>query len=295
MGRVTAINPGELRRLLSAHGLRPSRALGQHFLADPNTARRIVTLAGVGPGDRVLEIGPGVGSLTVALAGAGALVTALELDRHLIPVLDDALGRAGVASSVQVVQGDALTVDLDGLLGGVPHVMVSNLPYNVAVPIVMRMLGEAPVVSRMLVMVQREVGDRLAAGPGTKDYGSVSVRVGYYATARRVGLVPPTVFLPPPKVDSSLVELVRHLHPPVDVPSVDGLFSLVRAGFSQRRKMLRRVLRSELGDRTDAVLAAAGIDPAARAETLDLATWAALARVVAADVAPDPTSGGRGR
>lgn len=283
MGHVTAINPGELRSLLGAHGLRPSRALGQHFLADPNTARRIVTLAGVGPGDHVLEIGPGVGSLTVALAGVGARVTALELDRHLLPVLDDALGRAGVASAVQVVHGDALAVDLDALLGGRPHVMVSNLPYNVAVPIVMRVLVEAHDVQRMLVMVQREVGDRLAAGPGTKDYGSVSVRVGYYAAARRVGLVPPTVFLPPPKVDSALVELVRHPRPPVDVPSVDAMFSLVRAGFSQRRKMLRRVLRSELGDRTDATLVAAGIDPAARAETLDLATWAALARAAAGD------------
>jgi 16S rRNA (adenine1518-N6/adenine1519-N6)-dimethyltransferase len=292
MGRVTAINPGELRRLLSEHGLRPSRALGQHFLADPNTARRIVTLAGVGPGDCVLEVGPGVGSLTVALAAAGARVTALELDRHLIPVLDDALARAGVGSSVQVVHGDALEVDLDVLLGGSPHVMVSNLPYNVAVPIVMRMLGDVPAVARMLVMVQREVGDRLAAGPGTKDYGSVSVRVGYYAAARRVGLVPPTVFLPPPKVDSALVELIRHPRPPVDVPSVDGLFALVRAGFSQRRKMLRRVLRSELGDRTDTTLAAAGIDPAARAETLDLATWAALARAAAAEDLQEPTSGG---
>jgi 16S rRNA (adenine1518-N6/adenine1519-N6)-dimethyltransferase len=292
MDRVTAINPGELRRLLSAHGLRPSRALGQHFLADANTARRIVALAGVGPDDHVLEVGPGVGSLTVALAGAGARVTALELDRHLLPVLDDALDRAGVASSVQVVQGDALTVDFDALLRGERHVMVSNLPYNVAVPIVMRMLGEVPAVQRMLVMVQREVGDRLAAEPGTKDYGSVSVRVGYYASARRAGLVPPTVFLPPPKVESALVELVRRPRPPVDVPSVDDLFALVRAGFSQRRKMLRRVLRTELGDRTDAVLVAAGIDPAARAETLDLATWAALARAVAATDPPDAAPAG---
>jgi 16S rRNA (adenine1518-N6/adenine1519-N6)-dimethyltransferase len=294
MGRVTAINPGELRRLLGAHGLRPSRALGQHFLADPNTARRIAALARVGPGDHVLEIGPGVGSLTAALVGAGARVTALELDRHLLPVLDDALDRAGASASVRVVPGDALSVDLDALLGGIPHVMVSNLPYNVAVPIVMRVLVEAPTIPRMLVMVQREVGDRLAAGPGTKDYGSVSVRVGYYATARRVGLVAPTVFFPPPKVDSALVELVRHPDPPVDVPSVEQLFALVRAGFAQRRKMLRRVLRTELGDRTEPALAAAGIDPAARAETLDLATWAALARAVAADDLPHPTADGGG-
>jgi 16S rRNA (adenine1518-N6/adenine1519-N6)-dimethyltransferase len=293
MGRVTAINPGELRRLLGDHGLRPSRALGQHFLADPNTARRIAALAGIKPGDRVLEIGPGVGSLTVALVDAGAQVTALELDRHLLPVLDDALDRAGVAGSVEVVAGDALTVDFDALLGATPHAMVSNLPYNVAVPIVMRVLDDVPAIRRLLVMVQREVGDRLVAGPGTKDYGSVSVRVAYHAVARRVGLVPPTVFLPPPKVDSALVELVRHPRPPVDVPSVEQLFALVRAGFSQRRKMLRRVLRTELGDRTEPALAAAGIDPAARAETLDLATWAALARAVAA--VPDSRPDAEGR
>jgi 16S rRNA (adenine1518-N6/adenine1519-N6)-dimethyltransferase len=134
MAGVSALNPAELRGLLAAHGLRPSRALGQHFLSDPNTARRIVALADVSDGDRVLEIGPGVGSLTVALAAVGARVTALELDRHLVPVLDDALTRAGVAGNVRVERGDALTVDLDALLGGEPHSMVSNLPYNVAVP-----------------------------------------------------------------------------------------------------------------------------------------------------------------
>jgi 16S rRNA (adenine1518-N6/adenine1519-N6)-dimethyltransferase len=147
----------------------------------------------------------------------------------------------------------------------------------------MRLLEHAPTVTRMLVMVQKEVGDRLAAGPGTKVYGSVSVRVGYFATARRVGVVPPTVFLPPPKVESALVSLVRHERPPVEVGSPELLFSLVRAGFAQRRKMLRRALRVELGEAADASLVAAGIDPAARAESLDLAAWASLARAVEAD------------
>ncbi|HZJ25889.1 MAG TPA: 16S rRNA (adenine(1518)-N(6)/adenine(1519)-N(6))-dimethyltransferase RsmA [Acidimicrobiia bacterium] len=275
---MKALTPTQLRDVLSEHGFRPTKALGQHFLADPNTARRIVDLAGITPGARVLEIGPGAGSLTVALAGAGAEVTALELDRHLLPVLADVLVRSGVEEQVTVVQADALTADFGAVLGGRPHALVANLPYNVAVPIIMRIFGGDAPIDRALVMVQREAADRLVAVPGTKDYGSVSVRLAYLATARRVGLVPPTVFLPPPKVDSALVELVRRAVPPVEVPARDLLFALVRQGFAQRRKMLRRALRSYLGDRTGEVLASAGIDPTARAESLDLGDWAALAR-----------------
>jgi 16S rRNA (adenine1518-N6/adenine1519-N6)-dimethyltransferase len=226
----------------------------------------------------VLEIGPGAGSLTVELVASGARVTALELDRHLVPVLDDVLERRGIADRVRVECGDALTTDLAALLAGEPHAMVSNLPYNVAVPIVMRVLESVPLVPRLVVMVQREVADRLVAAPGGKEYGAVSVRVAYHAAARRVGVVPASVFLPPPRVDSALVEIVRHLVPPVVVASPDLLFALVRAGFAQRRKMLRRALRTELGDSTEPALAAAGIAPTARAESLDLETWAALAR-----------------
>jgi 16S rRNA (adenine1518-N6/adenine1519-N6)-dimethyltransferase len=275
---VTALTATALRVLLDEHGVGPSRALGQHFLADPNTARRIVRLAGVTTGERVLEIGPGAGSLTVELVASGARVTALELDRHLVPVLDDVLERRGIADRVRVECGDALTTDLAALLAGEPHAMVSNLPYNVAVPIVMRVLESVPLVPRLVVMVQREVADRLVAAPGGKEYGAVSVRVAYHAAARRVGVVPASVFLPPPRVDSALVEIVRHLVPPVVVASPDLLFALVRAGFAQRRKMLRRALRTELGDSTEPALAAAGIAPTARAESLDLETWAALAR-----------------
>jgi 16S rRNA (adenine1518-N6/adenine1519-N6)-dimethyltransferase len=275
---VTALTATGLRAVLDEHGLGPSRALGQHFLADPNTARRIVRLAGVAAGARVLEIGPGAGSLTVELVASGARVTALELDRHLVPVLEDVLGRRGAADRVRVESGDALTADLAALLGGEPHAIVSNLPYNVAVPIVMRVLESVPLVPRLFVMVQREVADRLAAAPGGKEYGAVSVRVAYHASARRVGVVPASVFLPPPRVDSALVEIVRHRVPPVEVPSSDLLFALVRAGFAQRRKMLRRALRAELDDSTERVLAAAGVAPTARAESLDLEAWAALAR-----------------
>lgn len=280
-----ALTPSTIPALLARHGLRPSRALGQNFLADANTARRIARLAEVQPGDRVLEIGPGIGSLTVALLEAGARVTALELDQHVIPALEETVG----TDTIRIVNGDALRVDLGELLGGPdagsenaddgPWRMVSNLPYNVATPIVMRFLEDAPAVMSMLVMVQREVGERMASGPGTKAYGAVSVKVAYYARAEVVGLVPPTVFIPAPKVDSALVRIVRHAQPPVQVPSEARLFTLVRAGFGQRRKMLRGALRAELGDNVEQVLHEAGIDGQARAETLTLDQWAALARV----------------
>ena len=159
---------------------------------------------------------------------------------------------------------------------------VSNLPYNVAVPVVMRLLDDAPAVERMLVMVQREVGERLAAHPGDEHYGAVSVKVAYYAEAAVVGTVPPTVFLPRPKVDSALVRLQRRAQPSVSVPSAPELFTLVRAGFAQRRKTLRRSLQPLLGERTGEVLTAAGVAPSSRAEVLGLDEWAALARSAAA-------------
>ncbi|MBK5288601.1 MAG: 16S rRNA (adenine(1518)-N(6)/adenine(1519)-N(6))-dimethyltransferase RsmA [Acidimicrobiia bacterium] len=274
-----ALTPSTIPALLARHGLAPSRALGQNFLADPNTAARIARLAEIEPGDRVLEIGPGVGSLTVALLAAGAKVTALELDRHVIPALEETVG----AGAVRVVVGDALRVDLDEVLGiggpdASPVKMVSNLPYNVATPIVMRVLESAPVITSMLVMVQREVGERMAAGPGSKIYGAVSVKIAYFGRAELVGFVPPSVFIPAPKVESALVRIRRAPVPPVAVPSASRLFELVRAGFGQRRKMLRGALKAELGARVESVLAAADIDGRARAETLGLDQWAAIAR-----------------
>lgn len=268
------LTPADVASLLRDHGIRSSRALGQHFLADPNTARRIARLAEISPGDRVLEIGPGLGSLTLALAETGARVHALEIDRHLVPVLEEVLRDA---HDVTVEHADALTWDYAGLRDG-PWACVSNLPYNVATPVVMRVLEEAPSVTRMLVMVQHEVGARLAATPGTKAYGAVSLKVAYHAVARIVGTVPPTVFMPRPKVDSALVALERRATPPVEVPSPARMFELVNAGFAHRRKMLRRALAPTLGDRTERVLVAAGIAPTARGEELDLDAWAAVAR-----------------
>jgi 16S rRNA (adenine1518-N6/adenine1519-N6)-dimethyltransferase len=274
-----SLSRADVHALLARHDIRPSRALGQNFLVDANTARRIVRLAEVGPGDRVLEIGPGIGSLTLELARSGAEVVALERDRHLLPVLDEVLQGAG-SDDVRVVEGDAMTVDFDGLLDDRGWHAVSNLPYNIATPLVMRMLSDAPMVETMLVMVQREVGERLAARVGDDAYGAVSVKVAYYASARVVGIVPPTVFAPRPKVDSALVRVIRHPAPPVSVPSVPGLFTLVQGGFGQRRKMLRGALRGLLGDRASDLLRAAGIAPEARAESLSLERWAELARAV---------------
>ena len=247
-------------------------------------AAHIVRLAGVQPGDRVVEVGPGLGSLTLALCEAGAHVRAVELDHRLA----DALATVVEGKSVEIVQADALTVDWSELLAdGERWIMVSNLPYNVATPVVMGALEHAPMIERFLVMVQREVGERLAAVPGTKAYGAVSVKVAYYARAELVGAVPASVFVPKPKVVSALVRLERRAEPAIPVADPERMFELVRGGFSTRRKMLRRVMSAELGSRTEAILRLAGIDPSARAEELGLGEWGSLAHTVANGAAPE--------
>jgi len=271
---VPVLTPTAVRALLTEHALRPRRSLGQHFLNDPNTARRIVRLADLEPGARVLEIGPGLGALTVALADTGAHVEAVEFDDRLVAVLDQTVVGHG---DVTVRTGDAATIDLSFLDPG-PWACVSNLPYNVATPVVLRLLEEAPAVTRLLVMTQREVGERLAAEAGGRGYGAVSVKVAYYAEARVVGAAPARRLVPAPRVDSVLVRLDRHPTAPVAVPSPEALFALVRSGFAHRRQMLRRTLRPRLGARTEATLEQAGIAPSARAESLTLDDWARLAR-----------------
>jgi len=286
----------DIEALLDTWSLRPSRALGQNFVADANTVRRIVRLAGVGPSDPVVEVGAGLGSLTLALVEAGAAVTAVEVDRHLVPVLRSELADR----AVRIVEADALRLDWSALLAGDagdsgderhagdsgatgirPWSLVANLPYNVATPLVVRVLEEAPQVGTLLVMVQREVGERLAAGVGDAGYGAVSVKVAYWGRAAVVGRVPATVFVPRPRVESVLVRIERR--PPPLVASSGGavpydqVFDLVRAGFAQRRKMLRRSLEGRAGvDAFDA----AGIRPTARAEELALEEWIRLAAAV---------------
>jgi 16S rRNA (adenine1518-N6/adenine1519-N6)-dimethyltransferase len=266
----------EINELLVRHGLSPSRALGQNFVADPNTVRRIVRLAEVSPGDPVVEIGPGVGSLTTALAEAGAEVTAVELDRHLLPVLEEVVGPLGV----RVVHADALEVDWAELLAGHERWgLVANLPYNVGTTIVLQLLDDVPAIDRMLVMVQREVGERLAAAPGTSACGIPSVKVALWATAEVVGTVPPTVFVPRPRVESVLVRFRRLPQPSVTVDH-DALMALVRQAFGQRRKMLRRSL---VGVVSPAAFAAAGVAPEARPEQLRLEEWGALTEAILAE------------
>ncbi len=253
------------------HGLEPHRTLGQNFVVDQNTIRRIVRLAGVVPGDRVVEIGPGLGSLTLGLLEVEAEVTAVEIDTRLVAPLAEVTG-----GRVRVVQGDAMAVDWADVLVGGPWAVVANLPYNVATPVVLRLLDEAAQATRMLVMVQREVGERLAAAPGTKAYGIPSVKVAYWAEARVVGTVGADVFHPRPRVTSALVEIVRRPAPvrPVDT---DLLFDLVRRGFGQRRKTLRRALDGKAGaEHFDA----AQVDPNDRAERVDIDGWCRLAEAV---------------
>lgn len=261
--------------LLSDHGLAPRRQLGQNFVADPNTVRRIARLARVGPGDHVLEIGAGLGSLTLALAETGAEVVAVEVDRGIVPVLREVVADA---ANVTVVEADALRADWDALLASAPSwVLVANLPYNVATPLVCDLLDGVPAIARMLVMVQREVAERFCATPRSEAYGAVSVKVAYWATSRVAGTVPASVFVPRPNVESALAEIVRRPAPATDADR-EVLFHLVRVAFGQRRKMLRRSLAAEVDPE---VFAAAGIDPQRRPEELDVVEWGALAHALA--------------
>ena len=266
----------QVNDLLARHGIRPSRALGQNFVTDPNTVRRIARLAGVGAGDRVLEVGPGLGALTLALAETGASVTAVEADRHLIPVLEEVVGGVG---QVSVVHADAMSVDWPVLLGGAgAWVLVANLPYNIATPLVANLLDDVPAISRMLVMVQSEVGERLCAGVGDPAYGAVSVKVAYWAEARIAGKVPASVFHPRPNVESVLVDIRRRAEPAVspEMVGADRLFEVVRAGFATRRKMLRRALAGVVAPEA---FERAGVAPESRAEELDVVSWGRLAAV----------------
>ena len=260
-----------IHELLDSGDLAPRRDLGQNFVADPNTVRRIADLAGVGPGDHVVEIGAGLGSLTLALAETGADVTAIEVDHGIVPVLRSAVAGLG---NVTVVEADALHADWAGLLAAAPHwTLVANLPYNVATPLVCDLLDGVPAVRSMLVMVQREVAERIAAGPGSKQYGAVSVKVRYWAAARIVATVPASVFVPRPNVESALVRIDRH--DPPDTPPAP-LFELVRRAFGQRRKMLRRSLADVVSPEQFDL---AGVRPEARPEELDVDAWCRLTTV----------------
>lgn len=265
-----------VRSLLDDHGLAPRRDLGQNFVVDPNTVRRIAELARVDATDHVVEVGAGLGSLTLALAETGASVTAIEVDHGVVPVLRSIVADAGV-DNVRVVEADAMAADWDTLIdpsvdGG--WTLVANLPYNVGTPLVCDILDDVPHVTRLLVMVQREVAERFAAAPGSRAYGAISVKAAFWGRVRIVGFVPASVFFPTPNVESALVEITRRAPPAVDpIP----LFELVRTAFGQRRKMLRKSLAAVV---TEQQFDAADVAPTERPENLDVDAWVRLTRSV---------------
>jgi 16S rRNA (adenine1518-N6/adenine1519-N6)-dimethyltransferase len=278
--------PAEIRGLADSLGVRPTKSLGQNFVHDANTVRRIVRTAGLAPAQRVLEVGPGLGSLTLGLLADGHPVTAIEVDPVLAAALPETVATRYPDAPLTVVTGDALRVtQLPAPRGAetsaatsAPTALVANLPYNVAVPVVLHLLEAFPSLSSGLVLVQDEVAERLAAGPGSRVYGVPSVKIAWYAAALRAGTVARTVFWPIPNVDSGLIRLVRH-DPPATSATRAEVFAVVDAAFAQRRKTLRAALAGWAGSATRAedALRAAGIAPAARGETLDVAAFARLA------------------
>ena len=280
------LGPRETRELATTLGLRPAKARGQNFVVDANTVRRAALLSGVRPGERVLEVGPGLGSLTLALLAAGASVVAVELDPLLADALPGTVAARLPGAPLDVVTGDALRVR--ELPGDPPVRLVANLPYNVAVPVLLALLERFPTLGSALVMVQAEVGERLAAPPGSRVYGVPSVKVAWWCAARVVAPVSRQAFWPVPRVDSVLVALERR-----DAPGAESLrprtFQLVDAAFGGRRKTLRAALAGVYGGApaAEAALRAAGIDPQARGETLAVADFARLAAVPLADGGPE--------
>ncbi|GAA4593464.1 16S rRNA (adenine1518-N6/adenine1519-N6)-dimethyltransferase [Actinoplanes octamycinicus] len=266
------LGPAEIRELAARLGVAPTKKLGQNFLHDPNTIRRIVAAAGLRPDDVALEVGPGLGSLTLGLAGAVRHVHAVEID----PVLAAALPGTVTAAHLTVHPADALKVSGDRF-DPAPTMLVANLPYNVAVPVVLHLLAELPTLRGGLVMVQKEVADRLTAGPGSKVYGVPSVKLAWYAEAKPAGKVPPAVFWPVPNVDSGLVAFTRR-EPPAGAVRRD-VFAVVDAAFAQRRKTLRAALAGWAGGpgKAEQVLLAAGVSPQARGESLTVGEFAAIA------------------
>lgn len=265
-----------LGEVLRRHDLRLKKGLGQNFLADPVHLDRIVAAAELTSDDVALEIGPGVGTLTLRLAQRAGRVVAVELDAAFLPVLVEML--AG-QSNVTVVQGDILQLDPAALVNGEPYKVVANLPYYITSAAIRHLLTAAQPPDLVVLTIQREVAQRIVARP--PDMSLLAVSVQYYAEPQMVARIPAGAFYPPPKVDSAIIRLRRWQTPPVDVPSDDLFFAVAKAGFGQRRKQLRNSLGSGLsigGDAADRLLTVAGVDPTRRAETLTLDEWAAIAR-----------------
>lgn len=275
------LGPAEVRQLAAALDLRPTKQRGQNFVIDPNTVRRIVRDSGIGHDDVVVEVGPGLGSLTLGLLAVARHVVAIELDAVLAAALPDTIASYAPAQAerFELVQADALRVT--SVPGPAPTAMVANLPYNVSVPVLLHLLALLPSLERGLVMVQSEVADRLAAKPGSKVYGIPSVKAAWFAEVRRAGPVGRNVFWPAPHVDSGLVAWDRR-EPPQTTATRQQVFTLIDTAFAQRRKALRGALRGLAGstEASAAVLQAAGVDPLTRGESLDLATFVRIAEAM---------------
>jgi 16S rRNA (adenine1518-N6/adenine1519-N6)-dimethyltransferase len=274
---VKFLGPADVRQLATALDVRPTKARGQNFVIDANTVRRIVRAAGVGPDDIVVEVGPGLGSLTLGLLAEVSHVVAVEVDEKLATALPATVADYApeLAERLDVVTADAMRVA--ELPGPEPTALVANLPYNVAVPVLLHMLETFPSLQRVLVMVQKEVADRLAAAPGSRTYGVPSVKAAWYAAVRPAGSIGRNVFWPAPNVDSGLVALERR-DPPTDADR-NAVFAVIDAAFAQRRKTLRAALSGWAGSAAEAerVLTAAGVDPKARGEQLTVADFARIA------------------
>ncbi len=266
-----ALGRAALKELAARYGVRPSKALGQNFLADPNLARAIAAEAN---GDHVIEIGAGLGSLTTALSSVASDVLAIEFDRAIIPALREVVA---ALPNVEVLEADATKLDWSSVLGDETWTLCANLPYNIGTSLVEEVLDRAPRVCRLVVLVQREVGERFVASPGQAGYGPVSVKVEYHSEAALVRRVPARAFWPMPKVDSVVVRIERRAHPAVD-SDPGRLWTVVEAGFAQRRKTIGSAMRNAGID--DRALAASGVDPLARAEDLSIDAFARLAEAL---------------
>jgi len=300
MSDSALLGAAQIRALADRLGVRPTKQWGQNFVIDANTVTRIVRVAGVGPDDHVIEIGPGLGSLTLALLPAVAHVTAIEVDPNLASALPETVASIapGLVHRLTVVQADALQVPPAAVMGSEaaaasagdrppPTALVANLPYNVSVPVVLRFLELFPSIERILVMVQLEVAERLAAPPGNKTYGVPSAKAAWYAEVRLAGLVPRSVFWPVPNVDSGLVSFQRRPEPEATATR-EQVFAVIDAAFAQRRKTLRAALASWAGSAPEAerFLRAAGVDPTLRGERLGIEDFARIASAAAAASGP---------
>jgi 16S rRNA (adenine1518-N6/adenine1519-N6)-dimethyltransferase len=273
------LGPTEIRELAARAGIHPSKRLGQNFVVDAGTVTRITALAGVTAADVVLEVGPGFGSLTLPLLDAAGHVLAVEVDRALAAQLPLTVAERAPSLSGRLAVLTADAARVTALPGPAPTALVANLPYNVAVPVVLHLLATVPSLKRGLVMVQAEVADRMCAPPGSRTYGVPSAKVAWFATARKAGSVPRSVFWPVPRVDSGLVELIRHAEGGADREAV---FAVIDAAFSQRRKTLRSALAAWAGSPAAAeeALRAAGVDPGLRGEALGIEDFARIAAAV---------------